>query len=107
MVLLLGGLAPWVFALTLLPATIAGSCARPPGTYLMLDQQKNDTGSASSLMSAIATVMGSIGMVIISLFDTRQLVCVVGALNILIGLACGVFWLIATKKPLLSKVRDV
>lgn len=105
MVCLLGGqFGPWVFAIVLLPSTIVGSCTRPPSTYLMLDQQQEDTGSASALMSSFTTVMGSIGMIIAS-FDLGDLVQLIGTLNIILGLLCGSLWLAATKRPFLSSVR--
>jgi MFS transporter, DHA1 family, multidrug resistance protein len=101
----LGWIGPWVFALTLLPTTIAGSCVRPPGTFLMLEQQTGDTGSASSLMSSAGMVMGSIGMIIIS-FNPGNLIQVVGVLNIIFGLLCGGAWLVVTRGPALKRVRE-
>ena len=106
LVSLLGRLGPWAFAITLLPATIVGSCLRPPGTFLMLEQQKGDSGSAASLMSSFAMVMGSIGMIIAS-FNPGNLVQVVGALNVIFGLLCGVLWLGVTRTPLLNKAREL
>jgi DHA1 family bicyclomycin/chloramphenicol resistance-like MFS transporter len=105
LVTLLGRVGPWVFAVCLLPATIAGSCLRPPGTFLMLEQQKGDAGSASSLMSSFGTVMGSIGIIIVS-FAPGSFIQVVGALNVIFGLLCGGLWLGLTRKPLLRKVRE-
>lgn len=105
LVCVLGQFGPWTFAVALLPATIVGSCTRPPSTFLMLYQQKGDTGSASSLMSSFATVMGSLGMIIIS-FDLGNLVQVVGTLNIIFGLLCGGLWLNVTKRPFLNKVIE-
>jgi DHA1 family bicyclomycin/chloramphenicol resistance-like MFS transporter len=64
---LFGNIAPWVLAVLLLTATISASCVRTPGANLMLEQQKDDTGSASALMSCFGIFMGSIGMTIISL----------------------------------------
>jgi DHA1 family bicyclomycin/chloramphenicol resistance-like MFS transporter len=101
----LGWLNPWFFAISLLPSTIAGSCIRPPATYLMLEQQEKDTGSASSLISSFYTIMGSIGMIIIS-FGISNLVETVGAINIIFGLLCGSLWLFATKKVILRKLRE-
>ncbi len=69
----------------------------------MLGQQKNDTGSASSLISSITTVMGSIGMILVSL-NRRNPVRSAGRINILIGVLCGVAWLITIRRPLLSKI---
>jgi MFS transporter, DHA1 family, multidrug resistance protein len=105
LVSLLGRFGPWTFAIALLPASIAISCMRPPSIYLMLDQQKGDSGSASSLMSSSLTVMGSIGMIIVS-FPLGGRVQMIGALNIIFGLLCGGLWLAATRRPLLEKVRD-
>ncbi|MBC3795455.1 multidrug effflux MFS transporter [Acetobacterium tundrae] len=104
-IVLLGHLSPWIFALALFPATLAGSCSRPPSAYLMLDQQVGDTGSASSLMGSFATIMGSLGMIIIS-FNMDHLILIIGALNIFLGLFAGGCWLIVTKKPFLRKVRE-
>jgi DHA1 family bicyclomycin/chloramphenicol resistance-like MFS transporter len=105
LVCVLGELGPWIFAITLLPATIVASCTRPPSTFLMLQQQKEDTGSASSLMTSFQTVMGSVGIIIVS-FDMNNLVQIVGALNVILGLLCGGMWLFLTKKPFLSEVRQ-
>ena len=35
LVCIFGNLQPWIFALCILPATIAGSCIRPPSTNMM------------------------------------------------------------------------
>lgn len=67
LVCLLGNLHPWIFALCILPASIAGSCLRPPSTNMMLEQQKGDTGAVSSLMGSAGLLMGSLGMQLISL----------------------------------------
>jgi MFS transporter, DHA1 family, multidrug resistance protein len=63
----LGNLQPWIFALCILPASIAGSCLRPPSANMMLEQQKGDTGAVSSLMGCLGLLMGSLGMQLISL----------------------------------------
>ena len=66
LIFLWGRSGPWVFALSLLPASIAGVCMRPPGVNLMLNQQNQDTGSAAALIGCVGLVMGSLGMYIIS-----------------------------------------
>lgn len=93
----LGYHTPWGFAVMLLPATIAVSSTRPPGTFLMLEQLQKDAGAASSLMSSFATVMGSIGMIIVS-FNLYSPVRIIGVLNIVFGLLCGGLWLFVSKK---------
>lgn len=67
LVILLGNLQPWVFALCILPSTLANSCVRPPSVNLMLDQQENDSGSVSSLIGCMGLLMGSLGMQLMSL----------------------------------------
>jgi DHA1 family bicyclomycin/chloramphenicol resistance-like MFS transporter len=67
LVCILGNLQPWIFALCILPASIAGNCIRPPSANMMLEQQKGDTCAVSSLMGCTGLLMGSLGMQLISL----------------------------------------
>jgi DHA1 family bicyclomycin/chloramphenicol resistance-like MFS transporter len=67
LVCLLGNLQPWIFALCFLPASIAATSIRPPSVNMMLEQQKGDTGSVSSLISSVGILVGSAGMQVISL----------------------------------------
>jgi len=67
LVCLLGSRNPWLFALCILPASIAGSCLRPGSANMMLEQQKGDTGSVSSLMGCTGLLMGSLGLQLISM----------------------------------------
>lgn len=67
LVMLLGNLAPYVFALCILPSSIAGSILRPPSTNLMLEQQTGDTGSMVSVIGCVSLLMGALGMTLISL----------------------------------------
>ncbi len=96
LVFLLGNFAPWVFALAILPGSIAGSCVRPPGVNLMLEQQKEDTGSASSLIGSFGLLMGSLGMLIIS-FAWLNTILMLGVLAFVLGLVCAILWPIASK----------
>ncbi|MFZ5639483.1 MAG: multidrug effflux MFS transporter [Bacillota bacterium] len=101
----IGSMSPWLFALSLLPSTLAGSVTRPPSANLMLEQQQEDTGSASSLMACAFTLMGSIGMMLISL-DWADRILVMGLLYFIIGLISLVLWLIVSKKPFIRQVPD-
>jgi len=94
---------PWMFTLSLIPATLAGSITRPPSANLMLEQQKGDTGAVVSLMSFAFTVFGCIGMIIISL-AWANLVWVMGLLYMVFALISLVFWSRISKK---SFVREV
>ncbi|SHI10964.1 MFS transporter, DHA1 family, bicyclomycin/chloramphenicol resistance protein [Sporobacter termitidis DSM 10068] len=99
-----GQLNPWLFALTLLPTTIMGSFIAPPSRFLMLSQQTGDTGSASSLINAVGSIAGSVGMTVTSL-NFGNLVVVIGVLNVVMGLVCGAAWLFFTSRPLLRDLR--
>jgi DHA1 family bicyclomycin/chloramphenicol resistance-like MFS transporter len=87
LVLVFGVGGPILFAITEFPATLASSAIRPPGTYLVLKQQENDNGSASSLYSAGGTIMGSIGMVVVSLAEAYP-VQAIALINVIIGAIC-------------------
>lgn len=100
-----GNLTPWLFAALLLPATIAGSCVRPPGTNMMLEQQQGDTGSAAALMSCFGILMGSAGMTIVS-FNWGDTVLALGALNLAIGLLCEALWIFLSGKPFIKQIQD-
>lgn len=62
--LTVGKLSPWWFLAAFLPVTVMESAARPFSTAILLDQQKTDIGSASSLINAVNTVFGSLGMLL-------------------------------------------
>ncbi len=96
-VLTLGSLQPWIFALALLPASFAGSCSRPPSANLMLEQQRQDTGSASSVMGCWGLLMGSLGIFIIS-FDWVNPIQVLGVIQIVIGLTSVILWPIINRR---------
>ncbi len=105
LVRVLGNYSPWLFAVSLISCTVAGSCMRPPGTNLMLEQQREDTGSASSLMGCCALLMGSLGMFLISL-NWANTIFALGIINFLTGLTGGAFWLLFSKKPFIKQVPD-
>ena len=90
-VCLFGALASLVFALALFPASLMGSAVRPPGAFLMLEQQKEDTGSAAALINCSSLVFGSAGMVLVFL-SGRSLVFGLGAINVAVGVVCLVGW---------------
>lgn len=99
----LGKLSPVVFALSLIPASLAGSIMAPARTNLMLEQLQGDTGAASSLMSCAFTFYGSIGMLMISLSPSHRIV-VMGLMYLIIGLVSVVIWNSISKKPYIKQV---
>ncbi len=105
MIALLGNITPMVFALALLPATVMASCVRTPGANLMLEQQEEDTGSASALMSCFGILMGSLGMTIISL-SWSDPILVLGEMNILAGLTCLILWRMLSNRPFIKQIPE-
>lgn len=99
----LGTHGPWLFALSLIPATLAGSIIRPPSANLMLEQQSGDTGAVVSLMSFFFTIFGSIGMIIISL-DWTNMVRAMGFMYMIFAFLSLVLWIWISKKSFVQKV---
>ncbi|MEI2761172.1 multidrug effflux MFS transporter [Methanothrix soehngenii] len=99
----LGSLQPWIFALCLFPATMMGSCIRTPGANLMLEQQEEDTGSASALMSCFGILMGSMGMTVISQ-EWSNTIRILGLMNILVGVLCLCLWLLLSNRPFVKQI---
>jgi DHA1 family bicyclomycin/chloramphenicol resistance-like MFS transporter len=91
LVCFLGNLQPWIFALCILPASIAGSCNRPPSTNLMLEQQSGDTGAVSSLMGCTGLLMGSLGITLIS-FPWGNTIIALGAIVFCVGAISLLAW---------------
>jgi MFS transporter, DHA1 family, multidrug resistance protein len=103
LICLFGTGSPLIFALLLLPSSLMSSCMRPGSTYLMLGQQTENTGSASSLINCLFMFCGSIGMVLISLLG-ENLVVNIGVINGTVGLVCFTGWLLILKLKLVKPV---
>ena len=100
-----GNLGPWWFAVSLLPSTLAIGLISPPSANLILEQQQEDTGSASSLMNSSITIMGSMGIMLISLNWTNQ-IFVLGTLNFVFGLLSLILWQFVSKGPHIVQVSE-
>lgn len=100
-----GNLGPLVFALAIFPASLMGSCVRPPGTYLMLEQQKEDTGSASALINCSGLIFGSAGMVMVSL-DSSDLIAALGIINVAVGIVCATGWYLIHRSGIMTDVPE-
>ena len=103
LICVLGGLQPWVFALSLLPATISGSLIRPPSSNLMLEQVQEDIGSASSMMSCGFTVLSSIGMLLIT-FDWFGRVRMLGLMYLTVSVITLALWLTVCRRPYVKRL---
>ncbi|ADN35774.1 major facilitator superfamily MFS_1 [Methanolacinia petrolearia DSM 11571] len=105
MICLFGDLGPVAFTLALFPASMIGSCVRPSGTFLMLQQQKEDTGSASSLINCSGLLFGSAGMVLVSV-GGDDLILSIGIINFAVGLMCLSGFMLIRKLHLAKEVPD-
>jgi DHA1 family bicyclomycin/chloramphenicol resistance-like MFS transporter len=66
LVMTIGTVAPILFLLSFVLMSLSVAIIRPFSTNLLLEQQKSDIGSASSLINTLFTVLGSIGMTVAS-----------------------------------------
>lgn len=98
----IGNIKPWLFAVSLLPATLFGGIIRPPSANLILEQQKEDIGAASSLMGFTYTMFGCIGMTMIS-FNWANRILVIGLMYVLTSLASLALWLTFSKSHLYGR----
>jgi len=87
---------PFAFALALLPSFVAASCIKPPGISLMLDQQKQDAGSTSSLISSGNMLMGTLGIYSASL-NIRDFAHLVGLITLGVNAVALALWIVYTR----------
>ncbi|WP_161822206.1 multidrug effflux MFS transporter [Sporotomaculum syntrophicum] len=66
LVMTIGTVAPILFLLSFVLMSLSVAITRPFSTNLLLEQQKSDIGSASSLINTLFTVFGTTGMTIAS-----------------------------------------
>ncbi|NDY74162.1 MFS transporter [Desulfobacter hydrogenophilus] len=93
-----GHVSPWTFALSAALATLIVDGMRVPGINLMLEQQQNDTGSASALINFFGMLLGSLGMHLVSL-NPNDLILALGCIQIMIGLTSGILWFVIRNRP--------
>lgn len=106
LICLFGNAGPLIFAFVLFPVSLMSSCVRPPGTFLMLEQQSGDSGSASALINCVSLLFGSAGMILISL-DGENLVFMLGLINIAIGSVCIGGWVLIGRLHLAKEVPEM
>ncbi len=92
-----GHISPWLLALAVGPVTMAVITVRVPGTHLMLEQQEEDSGSASALINFFAMFMGSLGMQLVTHWPD-SLVSNLGRIQIGVGLVCSMLWLLCRNR---------
>ncbi|MEY8001297.1 multidrug effflux MFS transporter [Clostridium sp. Mt-5] len=91
LVMIIGRLSPVFFVLSFMITSLMGTAIRPFSTNVLLDQQKGDTGSASSLINTLFTVFGSMGMSIASI-PCGNIVIELGCLITIFSCAALIGW---------------
>ncbi|OPJ64608.1 MFS transporter [Clostridium oryzae] len=105
-ILLLGNQSPLIFLISYLPFTLVESAIRPFSTNILLDQQSEDIGSASSLINAVHTILGSIGMALGSL-AWINMVHGLGIIMISSSLIAVTVWIILLhSKAIVNGIKD-
>ena len=99
-----GEKSPELLILTIIPALMFGDMLIPPGTHIALAQQDDNIGSASALLTFGNTILGSIGMIIITL-DFGNKIMNIGVMYILIGIVGLILWVIFHKKEFIKQVN--
>ena len=92
-----GHMSPWLLALSVGPITMAVITVRVPGSHLMLEQQEEDSGSASALINFFSMFMGSMGMQLVTLWP-GTLVTNLGHIQIGVGVVCCILWLLCQNR---------
>ena len=86
-----GSMLPVAFMLSFLPFTIIESLLRPMSTAVLLNQQEKDTGSASSLINFVNTVLGSLGMVLAPVLSANYVHGLAALLVVFSVVACALW----------------
>lgn len=107
LVMTVGNMSPFLFWLTFMIFGLFMSLTRPYSVNIILEQQKSDTGSASSIMNTLFTVLGSIGMSLASLPWKNPL----GSLGAMIFAASFIsalgWWLFMKSKISCAGLKDI
>jgi DHA1 family bicyclomycin/chloramphenicol resistance-like MFS transporter len=97
LIITIGDLSPYLFAVLVGVATLSVITLKVPATNLMLEQQKNDTGSASALINCTGMILASVGMYLVTL-SPENLIRSLGMIQVTIGVLCVIFWLAICNK---------
>lgn len=101
LVLTLGGTAPWVLTLTVMPIMVTASFLSAPAQYLLLDQHAGDAGSTAAVISSSQTVIGTIGILVVS--PNINMIALIGVLALALGACCGAAWFILSRRMAASQ----
>lgn len=91
LIITVGKLSPVFFLLSFMIISLIGTAIRPFSTNILLEQQNGDTGSASSLINTLFTVLGSAGMLLASI-PYKNIVVGLGGLVTLFSATALIGW---------------
>lgn len=95
--------SPWLFAITVAPASLFANLVNAPTVNLLIEQVKENVGAASSMMGFMFQVFGIIGMVLISVI-TFDKVIVMGLMYSVLGVIALVLWFVLFNKPYVKHI---
>ena len=97
LIICLGSTTPLVFFLVVAPSTMMFRFTRPLIISVLFKQQKQDTGSVSSLINAFNRFFGSLGMILVSMNFIPSLINRLGFITLLSGIIGLVMWMTVLK----------
>ncbi|PLX42389.1 MAG: MFS transporter [Deltaproteobacteria bacterium] len=97
----IGHLAPYAFALCLMPATLATTAMRSPSINITLEQHEGDAGSSSALINFLGMLLGGAGVSAVFL-PGDDLILSIGAMQLLIGIGGGTLWLLVKNDKIVA-----
>jgi len=103
-VVTIGHLAPLIFAICLMPATLATTAMRSPSMNITLEQHEGDAGSSSALINFLGMLMGGVGVSAVFL-PGDDLILSIGAMQLIIGIFGGALWLLIKSDKLTTLKR--
>lgn len=97
---------PLLLACSIMPATLAMGVIRPPSAHLMLEQQHGATGAVSSLINCLMSLMGSLGMLLMS-WPWRSMIVPLGVIHLASGILCGVCWFALSQRSFIRQIPQL
>jgi DHA1 family bicyclomycin/chloramphenicol resistance-like MFS transporter len=91
-----GEWSPVYFAAPMFALGLLSSMTRPAGAFLILNYHEGDSGSASALMSAFASFVGSISMAVVTVHP--RYVLVIGVIAVVVGVTGTAAWLALSRR---------
>ena len=101
----IGTTAPYYFCFMIFLYYLTTNALRPFSTNLILEQQKNDIGTASSIMNMSFNLFGCIGMLFAS-FPFRNMAVAIGVMIMIASIIAIVGWCVLVKTTTIREFYD-